>query len=59
MRKVYSELFGLIRIAYPTNKGFEVRTYLGTHYYVYPKTKGKMYPNMLADLFTRTEKIWK
>ena len=45
--------------AWRTAKGFCIATFWYTNYYVYPKTKGRIYSLALANLFKARKGIWK
>ena len=46
-------------LGWRTTKGFRIATSWYTNYYVYPKTKGRIYSLALANLFKTRKGIWK
>ena len=51
--------FLITYLAWRTTKGFCIATSWYTNYYVYPKTKGRIYSLALANLFKARKGIWK
>ena len=51
--------FLITYLAWRTDKGFKIATSWYTNYYVYLKTKGRIYSLALASSFESKKGIWK